>query len=705
VTLATCGITLDHVHRLHALGLCVIPLKPGSKEADASWTPYQSARPTEAEYQAWFGNGVRRNAGIVTGQVSGVVVVESDSPEAEAWCAAHLPPTPMMTRSARGLHRYYLRPPVDTIPAHLWTSEGIKVEVKRDGQYVVAPGSVHPGDPEQGIPPGHVYSEVESWPDSLDALPFLPPSVFENSVSKRERAESLPAEVTPGSRNDALFREGCRLRNLGWEQPEIATALHGLNRERCDPPLPSGEVDTIAKSAARYDPPADTCPLTEAGDAEFFASMFADTARYDHRRSRWLHFRQHHWTPQITGEVHRMALAAIRARQGAATRITDTEKRKKHFAWAIGGEARKRQANMMALAQNVKPLADAGDAWDTDPWLLGVTNGVLDLRTGHLRDGRPADAVTKVALVGYDPAATCPRWDRFLREIFADHPEIGDYLQRAIGYALTGDTGEQVFWILFGEGANGKSTLMEVLMLGIFGPAYSWTMPFPTAGWSNAMSEYQKAELAGQRLVQASEVARRAELNEELIKSLTGTDSINARHPYGRPFSFEPAAKFFLRVNDKPVIRDQTHSMWRRPKLVPFTQIFPPNRTLRDTLLAEAPGILAWAVRGCLDWQRDGLRHPAVVEAATQEYRAESDPLVQFFADRCVIDSNAHVAAKDLFNAYQSWCTAEHMAGPDRLSQQAFGLRIRERFEAVEKRTVTYKGIGLMTRQEPPDGL
>src|SRR5262249_8997297 len=150
------------------------------------------------------------------------------------------------------------------------------------------------------------------------------------------------------------------------------------------------------------------------------------------------------------------------------------------------------------------------------------------------------------------------------------------------------------FWILWGNGANGKSTLVETLMRAVFGEAYSWTMPFPTVGWSNAMSEYQKACLVGQRLVQASEVSRRGELNDELIKSLTGGDTINARHPYGRPFQFSPVLKPFLRVNDKPIIHDQSHGMWRRVKLVPFTQTFRINNTLADELLAEASGILTW---------------------------------------------------------------------------------------------------------------
>jgi len=242
---------------------------------------------------------------------------------------------------------------------------------------------------------------------------------------------------------------------------------------------------------------------------------------------------------------------------------------------------------------------------------------------------------------------------------------------------------------------------METIM-HVLGEAYSWTMPFPTAGWSNAMSEYQKASLVGQRLLQASEVARGAVLNEDLIKSLTGDDAINARHPYGRPFTFKPTGKIFLRVNQKPIIRDQTHAMWRRVKLIPFTQTFPIDNTLGEVLRAEAVGILAWAVRGCLDWQRDGLQHPEIVENGTQDYRTESDTVQQFIDERCVVMPGVSVGAMELFHAYREWCDFNQIKSEDRLPQKALGLSIRQKeFEVVEGRAVRYSGIGLPNQREP----
>jgi putative DNA primase/helicase len=289
----------------------------------------------------------------------------------------------------------------------------------------------------------------------------------------------------------------------------------------------------------------------------------------------------------------------------------------------------------------------------------------------------------------------------FLSGAPTSHPELVDYMQRVVGYCLTGLTVEQVFWILFGLGANGKSTFVEVLFRWVFGERdYAWAMPFPAAGWSNAMSEYQKASLVGRRFVTASEVTHRGHLNEELVKSLTGDDTLNARHPYGRPFQFVPVAKFFLRVNDKPIIRDESHGMWRRVKLVEFNERFPINPTLAGELRGEAPGILAWAVRGAVDWQREGLCEPTCVQAATEDYRQESDPLVDFLNDRCVLHSRARVGGRELFTAYRDWCDARHTPADDRLSQTAFGKRIKERFPDVgTTRKAVYSGIGLQTAE------
>jgi putative DNA primase/helicase len=705
------SVTLVQARAFAALGLNLLPIVPGTKKPDGAalpkgqddrptWKHLQETRNTDDDLVAWFGNSTPRDAAIVLGQISGVVALDSDTPTGEAWiqeqeAAGRLPSTPMRTRTKDGIHRFYRRPPSRELPAFLTLPDGEKIELKRDGQYVVAPGSTHPDGPN--------YEAIDPWPSSINSLPLFPLEILVGNVtSTQPAATALPQTLMKGERNQRLFLEGCRLRRMGWAEREIADALKALNRERCagGHQLSEHEVNAIARSVTRYEPAEHHYPLTDAGNAEAFVAHVGTQVRYDHARKEWMMFGPHHWHPDRDGAINRLALDVLRARQALAGASAD-ESRNERLKWLTKtSESLSRLAACLQLAQSLDPVTDAGDQWDQDPWLFGVTNGVIDLQAGAFRAGRPGDCVTLVAPVVYNPTSQCARWEQFLVEIFADHPDLPAYLQRLIGYTLTGHTSEQSFWIPYGAGANGKSSLIETLQRHVFGP-YAATIPFPSAHWSDAMSEYQKAALVGRRYVTSAEVTRQGRLHEELIKSLTGGDTINARHPYGRPFNFVPCAKFFLRVNEKPQIRDESHGMWRRVKLVPFTRTFQPNPALAAELAGEASGILRWAVEGCLAWQRDGgLQHPPSVLAATEAYRAEQDSLTDFLSECCVETPIARVRAGALFDAYRQWAERA-LSERDRLSLRSFGDRCKTRFDSRRSAEgLSYFGIGLKAPQE-----
>lgn len=441
-------------------------------------------------------------------------------------------------------------------------------------------------------------------------------------------------------------------------------------------------------------------PLTDSGNADFFEREVDRRLAYDHTAKRYFHFGPHHWRADTVQRVQELAVEAMRARQREAASVPEKDARKAALQWAIKSEGRRQITDMLTLAQSRSTIATDGSDWDAAPMLFGVAGGVLDLERGVCRPGCTSDRITKVSPVAYDPAARCPRFERFLLQIFRSTPEVVPWLQRVLGYCLTGLTSEQQFWIWYGTGSNGKTTLLK-LLLSIFGvrdDGYGWTMPFPTSHWSSAVSEYQRAELPGRRLVAASEVKRRAPLHEDFIKSLTGSDQVNARSPYGRPFTFEPVCKFILLCNEQPIIRDLTTSMWRRVRLVPFVETFAVDDTLAPALAAEAPGVLNWLLAGCRDWQRDRLRDaPAAVEAATQEYRENSDPLLDFYTERCVVLPGVSIGGAALFAAYRHWCDARHLAEEDRLTQKTFGLRVKERHPDISSssRKVIYGGIAL----------
>ncbi len=442
---------------------------------------------------------------------------------------------------------------------------------------------------------------------------------------------------------------------------------------------------------------------TEAGDAEHFARLVDGRFVYDHQRRQWFVFGDHHWGADRTGRVVQEAIESMRRRQADALQIVHDEDRKKSMQWALRGESEARIRHMLDLASSHPNLAIEGTEWDHDPWALGVANGKIDLRTAELHPGQPDDRVTRVAAVPYDPEASCPRWDRFILDICNEDTHLVAFLQQSIGYALTGVTTEQVFWILYGVGANGKSTFLETITRHVL-PDHSWTMSFPVHTWSESLSEYQRAELVGRRLVIAKESEQEKRLNTEFVKSLTGSDTINARHPYGRPFQFVPAAKFMLACNHQPIIRDDTHGMWRRVRLVPFTRTFAVDPDYGDALAAEAGGILAWAVRGCLAWQQAGLQPPTAVLQATKAYQRDSDTLARFIEARCLVSSHVRARAGELFSAYEHWCDAERI-GDDRLSLRAFGERMKSAYPPLPRqRRVTYAGIGLRAEEDECGG-
>jgi putative DNA primase/helicase len=371
------------------------------------------------------------------------------------------------------------------------------------------------------------------------------------------------------------------------------------------------------------------------------------------------------------------------------------------MAWAVKSESRERINAALDLAQSVDRIAVTGDDWDADKWLLGVGDGVVDLRTGEFREGRREDSLTLSTNVAYDPQATCPRWRKFLDEIFNDNFELSDYIQRAVGYSLSGNVREHCLFLCYGTGRNGKSVFLNTIasMLG----DYATGTPFSTFEMSRYQSQSTNdlAALRGKRFVSARETQEARRLNEARVKAVTGGDPITARFLYAEFFTYFPQFKFWLAVNHKPIIRDTSEGMWSRVRLIPFTVSFRgrEDKKLEDTLRGELPGILGWALAGCRKWQElDGLAEPQVVIRATKEYKEESDPVGVFLAECTEPKPNfsATTDAKALYDFYVSWCED---AGEEPLSQTAFGRRLAEKgYEKIRTSNGrnAYRGIDVV---------
>jgi putative DNA primase/helicase len=434
--------------------------------------------------------------------------------------------------------------------------------------------------------------------------------------------------------------------------------------------------------------------LTEAGAAERFARRHGNDVRFDYRRERWLLWRGHRFEPDTAAAIYRLVLDFIRGWQHDALEVPDRDRRDAVIKFALRLEQQNAIAGLLRLARTLKPIADAGDSWDADPWLLGVPNGVVALRTGTRRDGRREDGITLRAGADFNPSATCPRFEQFVLEISNGDPELARFHQRFAGYALTGDVSEQVLMMQFGGGANGKSTLIRALLhvWADYGDVVAFQTIERTCQRSTIPNDL--AALAGRRLVVASETREGARLDEGRLKSLTGGDPIRARYLNAEWFTFRPTLKLALCVNHRPVVTDDSHGFWRRVRLVPFERTFSPNPALESQLQDEAAGILAWAVRGCLDWQQHGLGQPARVQQATSDYAADSDPLASFLDEACELDEHAETSGADLFDNYRHWSERHGLSERERLTATAFGRRMGERFTRRKTRQgVVYEGV------------
>jgi len=437
-------------------------------------------------------------------------------------------------------------------------------------------------------------------------------------------------------------------------------------------------------------------PYTDLANAERLVTRHGEDLRYVPVWAKWLNYDGCRWQLDDTGQVIRWAKASIKSLYlEAAAADDDTSKAiAKH---AKASQSASRIAAMIELAKSEPGIAITPDELDRDPWAFNTLSGTIDLKTGILRNHRRDDLITKLAPVSYDPAATAPTFMAFLHHTMGAAPEMIAFLARAVGYSLTGVTTERALFIPYGETATGKTTTLETIraLLG------DYAMRTPTTTLMVKRGESipnDIARLKGVRFVSASETEEGQRLAESLVKDLTGGDTISARFMRGEWFDFQPTFKIWVATNHKPIVRGTDSAIWDRLKLIPFEVQTPEAQrdpTLRDKLKTELPGILAWAVQGCLAWQRDGLRTPAKVTEATTAYRDEMDTLAGWMDDCCVLHLRAETKSSHLYESFKAWCEAN---GERPISNKAFSLRLKERgFEPVKGRAANlWPGIGLL---------
>ena len=445
---------------------------------------------------------------------------------------------------------------------------------------------------------------------------------------------------------------------------------------------------------------------TDLGNSERFVDAHRDRVLWCPSRKSSLCWDGKRYAWDERGEAVKLAHATARSIFHEAADTENEDEQKAIAKWALASQ---NESRINAMLSQARPYLAVGmEELDRDPWLINCQNGTLDLRTGKLKDHDPADRITKIVPVDYDPDAPAPRFKRFLKEALVDDAVI-KFVKRYSGYTLTGITRERLLAILYGFGKNGKTTLVELLheVLG----DYARNTDVETL----LIKKYQGvgndvAALKGARFVSAAEVEKGRRLAESKVKQLTGRDTVTARFLFGENFDFKPEFKLWLSTNNKPVIQGTDDAIWDRIRLIPFTQRFDGHKAdpkLPDKLRHEIAGVFAWMVEGCLEWQEHGLQEPKTVTDATKQYREEMDTLASFLDEVCVMGPHHRVLAEKLYQRYAMWCDD---SGERKDPKKAFVARLEERgFErrretaGVNKGRYIWLGIGFRSDDEPPE--
>lgn len=673
-------IDVDRVVALAARGFSVFPCRPRGKQP-LTQHGYRDSSTDEKQIREWWLETPTANVGIDCGG-SDLLVLDVDGEEGEKSLAQLLPdgaPATTIVGTGKGRHLYFRSNGKKRYKNLVSIQPGL--DIRTDGGSVIAPPSIHANGNEYRF-----ESEVEPAP-----VPIWLEAILEQkgNTSPLLSPEDIPLffagqSIPQGTRNTVLQSIAGTLRRRGLGEKAIEAALLVDNVERCKPPLPEADVRDIAHRIIQYQPAQRN--FTDLGNAERLIDRFGEDLLFDFDSARWLIWDRSLWKPDRSDEIVLRAKDVARELFESAFGIEDHKEAETIVKHAVSMESRYSISSMIKLAQPFVPITT--EQLDSDPLLLNCRNRTIDLRTGDDFDPRKTDYITKQTGTDFDVTAACPRWEQFIHEIFDGDLEVASFVQRSIGYALTGDVSEQSLFVAHGSGANGKSTLIETLhaMLGDYSRATTpETVMSPSKARSGGQATPDVAMLPGLRFVSASETEESKALNEPLIKQLTGSDSILARHLYAEFFEFRPAFKLWLVTNHLPTVVGDDFAIWRRIKKIPFNVRFEGDQADHDLgakLLDELPGILNWCILGCLEWQRRGLDTPGSIDDETERYRQSQDVFGDFVTDRVETVEAAVTTKKEFYQIYVDWCKEN---GESAITQRAVSMKLTDR-GYVEKR-------------------
>ncbi len=519
---------------------------------------------------------------------------------------------------------------------------------------------------------------------------------------------------------DEIFRQSGLMRDK-WDRQQSGSTYGALTIQKaCEQcaqiyqPTPVFRVKIGGNSAPSADPDEAKQPklytMDDMGNAARFLDLFGEDFRYNYTDKCFLYWDGRRWASDLDGCAERSADVAVGAMSLEAEHYerTDEELAKAFRKHVKASRSNKSKTNMLKEVQHNMPIMPS--QLDRHNMAFNVPNGTLSLKTGQLVPHERRHFITKFSPIEYPvwcnteltadssgdilhqtDNADCPLWQKFLGDVFGGDRELIRYIQKAVGYSMTGDTSEQCVFFLYGTGRNGKSTFLDVLR-EIFGEYVSNIQPetiMVKNGMGNGINS-DIARLKGARMVTTVEPNEGVRINEGLIKQLTGDDAVTARKLYGNEFEFKPEFKLWMATNHKPIIRGTDEGIWRRIHMIPFTVQIPPekvDRQLKSKLEREYPAILRWAAEGCLLWQREGLKQPRAVLDMTREYRREMDVISGFLGDCCEVGEGFYAKSSELYAAYSAWCEANTEY---KMSNTKFSVELDKRFQKISRRDGNY---------------
>lgn len=459
-----------------------------------------------------------------------------------------------------------------------------------------------------------------------------------------------------------------------------------------------------ATDAATGDPlPGE--PWSELGYARRLVHVYGERLRYVPAWRRWLVWDGTRWAHDTTGQAARWMKSIARLLMADALAIVEKNERKAAIHVTRRGESSAGVAGALTLASTEADIAVSPDDLDADPFLLNCTNGTLDLRTGELRDHDPGDLLTKVTGAAYHPDADGPEWNKFLKRVQPDEA-MRAYLARLFGQTLEGRVEEHVLPICHGEGANGKGTAINAILaaLGDYGDAAD---PELLTARSFDAHPTGVADLFGVRLAILHETDAGRRLAEGTVKRLTGGDRVKARRMREDFWHFDPSHTFCMLTNHKPLVQGTDEGIWRRIRLVPWDVVIPAedrDTKFGDRLALEVDAVLAWLVDGYQQWRDHGLDEPDRVTYATAEFRAESDTLGRFIAERCIVSPLMTVGSTELYTQWQRWCTGEGVPSEQVGTQTSFASALQNNKGYNNRKDGTgrkrWHGLGLAAEED-----